>query len=224
MDQYHDDDNEEMEMGLSDDGSSDFEDGVSVISFPEELADFYPEDKSFVNSFIELYILVDKLIKMIQFTRSKASISDGEQFWDEDQAITNFRAAKIIIDLKVIKIKCKSEMRSSLGKLLPLPDTVLDMVLRSILCGDSLEEYKFEEVSVEDIGKINMMYGRLTSIFILLRDDDEASLENTRIDLIDLTAGFRETACMEEEEEEEAHLASLPGDVEEDGAGAAKVD
>ena len=223
MDQYHDDDNEEMEMGLSDDGSSDFEDGVSVISFPEELADFYPEDKSFVNSFIELYILVDKLIKMIQFTRNKASISDGEQFWDdEDQAITNFRAAKIIIDLKVIKIKCKSEMRSSLGKLLPLPDTVLDMVLRSILCGDSLEEYKFEEVPAEDIGKINMMYGRLTSIFIILRDVNEASLENTRIDLIDLTAGFRETACMEEEEE--ANLASLPGDVEEAGAGAAKVD
>ena len=223
MDQYHDDDNEEMEMGLSDDGSSDFEDGVSVISFPEELADFYPEDKSFVNSFIELYILVDKLIKMIQFTRNKASISDGEQFWDdEDEAITNFRAAKIIIDLKVIKIKCKSEMRSSLGKLLPLPDTVLDMVLRSILCGDSLEEYKFEEVPVEDIGKINMMYGRLMSIFIILRDDEEASLENIRIDLIDLTAGFRETACMEEEEE--ANLASLPGDVEEAGAGAAKVD
>ena len=215
MDQYHDDDNEQMEMGLSDDGSSDFEDGVSVISFPEELADFYPEDKSFVNSFIELYILVEKLTKMIQLYR--ASVSDGEQFWDED----HFRAAKIISDLKVIKIKCKSEMRSSLGKLLPLPDTVLDMVLRSILCGDSLEEYKFEEVPVEDIGKINMMYGRLTSIFILLRDDDEASLENTRIDLIDLTAGFRETACMEEEE---AHLASLPGDVEEDGAGAAKVD
>ena len=223
MDQYQDDDNEQMEMGLSDDGSSDFEDGVSDISFPEELADFYPKDKSFVNSFIELYILVDKLIKMIQFTRDKASIRDGEQFWDdEDQAITNFRAAKIIIDLKVIKIKCNSEMRSSLGKLLPLPDTVLDMVLRSILCGDSLEEYKFEEVPVEDIGKINMMYGRLTSIFILLRDDDEASLENTRIDLIDLTAGFRETACMEEEEE--AHLASLPGDVEEDGADAVKVD
>ena len=219
MDQYHDDDNEEMEMGLSDDGSSDFEEGLSDISFT-----FYPEDNSCVNSFIELYILVDKLIKMIQFTRNKASISDGEQFWDdEDQAITNFRAAKIIIDLKVIKIKCNSEMRSSLGKLLPLPDTVLDKVLRSILCGDSLEEYKFEEVTAEDIGKINMMYGRLTSIFILLRDDDEASLENTRIDLIDLTAGFRETACMEEEEEE-AHLASLPGDVEEDGAGAAKVD
>ena len=80
MDQYQDDDNEQMEMGLSDDGSSDFEDGVSDISFPEELADFYPEDKSFVNSFIELYILVDKLIKMIQFTRDKASIRDGEQF------------------------------------------------------------------------------------------------------------------------------------------------
>ena len=220
MDQYHDDDNEEMEMGLSDDGWSDFEDGVSDISFTE-LANFYPEDNSCVNSFIELYILVEKLIKMIQFTRNKASIIDGEQFCDEDQDISYVRAAQIISDLKVIKIKCKSEMRSSLGKLLPLPDTVLDMVLRSILCGDSLEEYKFEEVAVEDIGKINMMYGRLTSIFILLRDDDEASLENTRIDLIDLTAGFRETACMEEEE---AHLGSLPGDVEEDGADVVKVD
>ena len=62
-------------------------------------------------------------------------------------------------------------MRSALGKVLPLPDTVLDKVLGSILHDDdnSLEEYKFEEVSVEDIGEIKMMYGSLTSIFLRLR-------------------------------------------------------
>ena len=81
-------------------------------------------------------------------------------------------------DLKVIKLKCKSEMRSALGKVLPLPDTVLDKVLGSILHDDdnSLEEYKFEEVSVEDIGEIKMMYGSLTSIFLRLRDQVEASV------------------------------------------------
>ena len=47
--------------------------------------------------------------------------------------------------------------------------TVLDKVFGSILHDDdnSLEEYKFEEVSVEDIGKIKMM-----SIFLRLRDKD----------------------------------------------------
>ena len=62
-------------------------------------------------------------------------------------------------------------MRSALGKVLPLPDTVLDKVLGSIFHDDdnSLEEYKFEEVSVEDIGEIKMMYGSLTSIFLRLR-------------------------------------------------------
>ena len=65
-----------------------------------------------------------------------------------------------------------------MGKVLPLPDTVLDKVLGSILHDDdnSLEEYKYEEVSVEDIGEIKMMYGSLTSIFLRLRDEVEASV------------------------------------------------
>ena len=129
-------------------------------------------------------------------------------------------------DLKVIKLKCKSEMRSALGKVLPLPDTVLDKVLGSILHDDdnSLEEYKFEEVPAENIGKINMMYGKLTSIFVILRNEDAASLslENIRIGAL---TSFWTTAWMEEEK---AYLASLAGagDDDEDGtgAGAAKVD
>ena len=103
---------------------------------------------------------------MVLFARDDASLAVS----DEEQAISYFMAAKLISDLKVIKIKCKSEMRTSLGKLLPLPDTVVDKVLKSILCGSSLEEYKFEEVPAENIGKINMMYGRLTSIFVILRN------------------------------------------------------
>ena len=116
---------------------------------------------------VDLYILVEKLIKITQLTRNKT------EDWGWDPLSFCFSTtAKLISDLKVIKIKCKSEMRSALGKLLPLPDTALDKVLKSILNGDSLEEYKFEEVPAEDIGKINMMYGRLTLIFIILRDAD----------------------------------------------------
>ena len=35
---------------------------------------------------------------------------------------------------------------------------------------------RFEEVSVEDIGEIKMMYWSLTSIFLRLRDEVEASV------------------------------------------------
>ena len=105
-------------------------------------------------------------------------------------------------------------MRSALGKLLPLPDTALDKVLKSILNGDSLEEYKFEEVPAEDSRKINMMYGRLTLIFIILRDADEGanvfSLENTNVKIGALT-GFWVTTRMEEVEG-----SYLAGDDEED--------
>ena len=213
MDQYHDDD-------WVDYNDDDFDYDPVLSSIPEELADFYPEDNSCVNSFIELYILVEKLIKMIQFARNKAFPALS----DVDQAISYMKAAKLISDLKVIKIKCKSEMRTSLGKLLPLPDTVVHKVLKSILCGSSLEEYKFEEVPAENIGKINMMYGKLTSIFVILRNEDAASLslENIRIGAL---TSFWTTAWMEEEK---AYLASLAGagDDDEDGtgAGAAKVD
>ena len=216
MDQYHDDD----WVDYNDDEWSDFEDDFDfdykseLGSIPEELEDFYPEDNSCVHSFIELYILVEKLIKMIQFARNKAFPA----LRDIEQAISYMRAAKLISDLKVIKVKCKSQIRSSLGKLLPLHDTVLDEVLKSILYGSSLEEYKFEEVPEEDIGKINMMYGRLTSIFVILRDEDAASLEYARIGAL---SSFWMTAWMEEEE---AYLASLPGDDDEDGAGAAQGD
>ena len=44
----------------------------SELSIPEELADFYPKseypkDNDSVNSFIDLYILIEKLMKMIHF-------------------------------------------------------------------------------------------------------------------------------------------------------------
>ena len=218
MDQYHNDANIRVLFFYDwvDYNDDDFDYNPWLSSIPEELADFYPEDKSCVNSFIELYILVEKLIKMIQFARNKAF--QGDQFF------SCMRATELISDLKVIKIKCKSEMRTSLGKLLPLPDTVVHKVLKSILCGSSLEEYKFEEVPAENIGKINMMYGKLTSIFVILRNEDAASLslENIRIGAL---TSFWTTAWMEEEK---AYLASLAGagDDDEDGtgAGAAKVD
>ena len=181
----------------------------SDLFIPEGLLDFYPEDNSCVDSFMDLYILVEKLIKITQFTRNET------EDWGWDPLSFCFSTtAKLISDLKVIKIKCKSEMRSALGKLLPLPDTALDKVLKSILNGDSLEEYKFEEVPAEDSRKINMMYGRLTLIFIILRDADGGanvfSLENTNVKIGALT-GFWVTTRMEEEEG-----SYLAGDDEED--------
>ena len=181
----------------------------SDLFIPEGLLDFYPEDNSCVDSFMDLYILVEKLIKITQLTRNKT------EDWGWDPLSFCFSTtAKLISDLKVIKIKCKSEMRSALGKLLPLPDTALDKVLKSILNGDSLEEYKFEEVPAEDSRKINMMYGRLTLIFIILRDADGGanvfSLENTNVKIGALT-GFWVTTRMEEEEG-----SYLAGDDEED--------
>ena len=143
------------------------------MSIPKVLADFYPKDTDSVNSFIDLYILIEKLMKMIHF-RNEAMEHNTEAVDLGSRALP----VQFESDLKVIKLKCKSEMRSALGKVLPLPDTVLDKVLGSILHDDdnSLEEYKFEEVSVEDIGEIKMMYGSLTSIFLRLRDEVEASV------------------------------------------------
>ena len=97
----------------------------------------------------------------------------------------------------------------------------------SILHDDdnSLEEYKFEEVSVEDIGEIKMMYGSLTSIFLRLRDEDPVYFSTLKsIFLTDFWITPRILAITEEVDDDEAYLTSLAGgdeDAEGAGAGAA---
>ena len=116
------------------------------------MEDFYPDAKTSVKSFRELYILVEKLIKIIQYKNKSAR-------WI------------ITTELEHVKSKCMSEMKSSLKKLLLLPDLVVDKVFGYMISDTNFDEdYQFEEVDAEKIGILNMMYGRLASIYQNLRD------------------------------------------------------
>ena len=111
--------------------------------------------KASVKSFAELYILVGKLIKIIQYKNKSAR-------WI------------ITTELEMVKLKCMSEIKSSLGKLLLLPDLVVDKVFGYMISDTNFDEdYQFEEVDAEKIGILNMMYGRLASIYQNLRDADQ---------------------------------------------------
>ena len=57
------------------------------------------------------------------------------------------------------------------GKVVPLPSVVVDKLLDHILGSESLggEDYKFEDISAEDIGPLNMMYGKISSVYQYLR-------------------------------------------------------
>ena len=67
-----------------------------------------------------------------------------------------------------------SEMKSSLGKLVLLPDLVVDKVFGYMISDTNFDEdYQFEEVDAEKIVILNMMYGRLASIYQNLRDADQ---------------------------------------------------
>ena len=99
--------------------------------------------------------------------------------------------------------------------------TVLDKVFGSILHDDdnSLEEYKFEEVSVEDIGKIKMM-----SIFLRLRDEDALTVALLAPFEIEVLTDFWITPrilTITEEDECEAYLTGSDEEAGGAGAGAA---
>ena len=91
----------------------------------------------------------------------------------------------------------------------------------SILHDDdnSLEEYKFEEVSVEDIGKIKMM-----SIFLRLRDEDALTVALLAPFEIEVLTDFWITPrilTITEEDEGEAYLTGSDEKAGGAGAGAA---
>ena len=93
----------------------------------------------------------------------------------------------------------------------------------SILHDDdnSLEEYKFEEVSVEDIGKIKMM-----SIFLRLRDEDALTVallapEPFKIEVLTDFWITPRILTITEEDEGEAYLTGSDEEAGGAGAGAA---
>ena len=102
--------------------------------------------------------------------------------------------------------------------------TVLDKVFGSILHDDdnSLEEYKFEEVSVEDIGKIKIF--KIMSIFLRLRDEDALTVALLAPFEIEVLTDFWITPrilTITEEDECEAYLTGSDEEAGGAGAGAA---
>ena len=130
---------------------SDGEDETRVV-IPADLAEFYPERKSCVKSFLELYVLCGKMLKMIRLRLNL--IDDCYLYYSQV-------AGKIVKDVKTVQAKCKVKIRSALalGKV----------------------DYKFEDISAEDIGPLNMMYGKISSVYQYLR-----KCNNEEMDEIDL--------------------------------------
>ena len=156
---------------------SDGEDETRVtIPIPADLAEFYPERKSCVKSFLELYVLCGKMLKMIRLI--------------DDYYVPYILAGKIVNDLKNVQAKCRVKSRFALGKVVPLPSVVVDKLLDHILGSESLggEDYKFEDILAEDIGPLNMMYGKISSVYQYLRKCNDEEMDDliTHADIGDI--------------------------------------
>ena len=144
-----------------------------TIPIPADLAEFYPERKSCVKSFLELYVLCGKILKMIRLI-------------DDYYLYYNLEDGKFVKDVKTVQAKCRFKIRSALGKVVPLPSVVVDKLLDHILGSESLsgEDYKFEDISASDIGPLNLMYGKISSVYQYLRKcNNEEMAEMDEIDL-----------------------------------------
>ena len=91
-----------------------------TIPIPADLAEFYPERKSCVKSFLELYVLCGKILKMIRLI-------------DDYYLYYNLEDGKFVKDVKTVQVKCRLEISSALGKVVPLPSVVVDKLLDHIL-------------------------------------------------------------------------------------------
>jgi len=150
-------------------GINDDDDGPAI---PADLAEFYPEQKTCVKSFMELYVLCGKMLKMIKLI--------------DEHYVYVLQLCKFVLNVKTVQAKCRVKIRSALGKVIPLPSVVVDRLLDHILGRESLgdEEFKFEDVSAEDIGPLNLMYGKISSVYQYLRKcNNEGMAEMDEIDL-----------------------------------------
>ena len=149
--------------GINDDGGP---------AIPADLVGFYPEQKTCVKSFMELYVLCGKMLKMIKLI--------------DEHYVYVLQLCKFVLNVKTVQDKCRVKIRSALGKVVPLPTVVVDKLLHHILGGESLgdEDFKFEDISAEDIGPVNLMYGKISSVYQYLRKcSNEDMVEVDEIDL-----------------------------------------
>merc|ERR1719192_2641851 len=95
-------------------------------------------------------------------------------------------SSKFVMNVKTVQAKCSVKIRSALGKVIHLPSVVVDRLLDHILGRESLgdEEFKFEDISAEDVGPLNLMYGKISSVYQYLRKcNNEGMAEMDEIDL-----------------------------------------
>ena len=149
--------------GINDDGGP---------AIPADLVGFYPEQKTCVKSFMELYVLCGKMLKMIKLI--------------DEHYVYVLQLCKFVLNVKTVQDKCRVKIRSALGKVIPLPSVVVDKLLDHILGGESLgdEDFKFEDISAEDIGPLNLMYGKISTVYQYVRKcSNEEMAEMDEIDL-----------------------------------------
>ena len=142
-------------------------------AIPADLAGFYPEQKTCVKSFMELYVLCGKILKMVEYYGRLV------------EYYAYATSSKFVMNVETVQDKCRVKIRSALGKVIPLPSVVVDKLLDHILGGQSLgdEDFKFEDISVEDIGPLNLMYGKISSVYQYLRKfNNQKMMEMDEID------------------------------------------